>query len=56
MSGSGRLVLTALTVVAAIAAKLETENNALALPFLLPRYDKTERGLGLKACRARQGA
>ena len=51
------------TTVAAIAAKLETENNALALPFLLPGlpgkpratplpglpgYDKTERELGLE--------
>ena len=51
------------TAVAAIAAKLETENNALALPFLLPGipgkpqvmplpglpgYDKTERELGLE--------
>ena len=56
MRGSGRLVLTALTAVAAIAANQETENNALALPFLLPGYDKTERRLGLEACRAGQGA
>ncbi len=51
------------TAAATIAAKLETENNALALPFLLPGipgkpqvtslpglpgYDKAERDLGLE--------